>query len=193
MSTAYDMVDGVLWSPDGSLLATVSHDFVTATYRIEVWDPVTGSRTARTEDIERGTGMPAWSPDGRRLATAERRAPGRPGRLDRASAAGHPRRRGASAGAACWSPDGRRLAFLDGGVGRTDLRRRRRHTLVRSAATYGRAAVLCGPPTDACSRPRGTGGSPSGGRRRERARPCPGWRAGCRWTRTGPATAARSS
>lgn len=143
MSTAYDMVDRVLWSPDGSLLATVSHDFVTATYRVEVWDPVTGSRTARTEDIERGTGVLAWSPDGRRLATAEREGP----LVVRDASTGLrlldiPVGEGATAGAACWSPDGRRLAFLDG-ESAVRIRAADDGTpLVRSAATYGRAAVL---------------------------------------------------
>ncbi|MFF4037044.1 AAA family ATPase [Streptomyces sp. NPDC001816] len=143
MSTEYDMVGRVLWSPDGSLLATVSNDFVTATHRIEVWDPLTGSRVARTEDIERGTRVLAWGPDGRNLVTAEREGPV----VVRDASTGRrlldiPVGEGATAGAACWSPDGRRLAFLDGESAVRICGADDGAPLVRSAATYGKAAVL---------------------------------------------------
>ncbi|MFF7124415.1 AAA family ATPase [Streptomyces sp. NPDC008240] len=143
MSTAYGMVDRVLWSPDGSLLATVSHDFVTVTYRVEVWDPATGSRVAVTEEIERGTGVLAWSADGRHLVTAEKEGP----LVVRDASTGRrllgiPVGEGGTAGAACWSPDGRRLAFLDGESAVRICGADDGAPLVRSVVTYGKAAVL---------------------------------------------------
>ncbi|MFJ9821966.1 WD40 repeat domain-containing protein [Streptomyces sp. NPDC101151] len=143
LSTAYGVVDRILWSPDGSLLATVSHDFVTVTCRIEVWDPLTGHRVARTEDVERGTGVLTWSPDGRRPVTAEKEGPV----VVRDTSTGRrlldiPVGEGSTAAAACWSPDGRRLAFLDGESAIRICDADDGTLLVRSAATYGRAAVL---------------------------------------------------
>ncbi|MGW3209698.1 nSTAND1 domain-containing NTPase [Streptomyces sp. NPDC001135] len=142
LRTAYGVVDRVAWSPDGSLLATVGHDFLTVAYGTEVWDPRGGRRLGRAEGAGRGTGVLAWSPDGRRLVTAEKEGPlvvldARTGRrlLDVPVDSG-------TAVDACWSPDGGRLAFLDGGSAVRLCDAGDGRPLARSAAAYGTARVL---------------------------------------------------
>jgi WD40 repeat protein len=105
-------VAAVVWSPDGSLLATASHD-----HTVRLW-------CAKTlEEKRRLTGRSAavrgldWSPDSTRLVSVDDRGVMRVWSVETGeitmSVAAHPRR----AVSVAWSPDGTRIAT--GGADRT--------------------------------------------------------------------------
>ena len=60
-----DDVHAVVWSPDGTRLASASEDLT-----VRVWDPVTGTQLATLTGHTHGVRAVAWSPDGTRLASA---------------------------------------------------------------------------------------------------------------------------
>jgi Tol biopolymer transport system component len=96
------------WSPDGKSIAYVSHNGIAA---VEV-------ATGRTRLLHRSphliTQYPAWSPDGRWIAFALQRAPGRVSDLVAVAPNGRGlhRLRHVDVLEPRWSPDGRRIAYL---------------------------------------------------------------------------------
>ncbi|HKA91046.1 MAG TPA: protein kinase [Haliangiales bacterium] len=92
------------YSPDGSRIATASHDKSAA-----VWDARTGSLLHRMSGHEGRIVALAWSPDGRRLATAAQDRTARVWDADSgapvATLVGHDGR----VNGVAWSPDGSRL------------------------------------------------------------------------------------
>ncbi|MER5219211.1 eIF2A-related protein [Streptomyces flaveus] len=142
LTTQWGTVDRLAWSPDGTLLATASHDFVTAAGRIEVWSAGTWQRVAEMEGANRMTRVLEWSPDGRRLLGAEEESPlaawdplTGSRLLSIAVEAG-------TALAACWSPDGRKFAFLDGASRIQVCDAESGELLLQTVPTYGVARSL---------------------------------------------------
>jgi WD40 repeat protein len=62
-----DWVNAVAWSPDGTQLATASHD-----HTVRLWDPTTGTPIRQLTGHTSTVYAVAWSPDGTQLATASR-------------------------------------------------------------------------------------------------------------------------
>ena len=116
------------WSPDGSSLMVtrvdVGHDHpYTALVR---YDLVTGQEQAWQDDPEMDASVPAWSPDGERLAVARRAVHDGPGKQiwllepDGSSLQAVTENPQANHAAYHWSPDGERLVFQRLAFGSSD-------------------------------------------------------------------------
>jgi WD40 repeat protein len=60
-----NVIRAVAWAPDGSRIATASHDS-----DVRVWDAADGGEVLRLTGHEEAVWSVAWSPDGRQIATA---------------------------------------------------------------------------------------------------------------------------
>src|SRR5262249_1451036 len=103
-----DSIWSAVFSPDGTLILTGSHD---KTARL--WDAQTGKQKAVLAGHEERVMSVAFSPDGKRVLTAGRRGhPARPGGLgkglEEAVLKGHP-----DALSGAYSPDGKRILAGD--------------------------------------------------------------------------------
>ncbi|NGO13846.1 AAA family ATPase [Streptomyces sp. HC44] len=142
LTTQWGMVDRFAWSPDGTLLATASHDFVTVAGRIEVWSTGTGQRVAEMDGADRMARVLAWSPDGRRLLGAEEESPLVAWDPLTGSRSLSITVEAGTAQAACWSPNGRKVAFLDGAFRIQVCDAQSGEPLLQTVPTYGAARSL---------------------------------------------------
>jgi len=111
------------WSPDGSLIAFVSHkqEEEQANPAIYIME-ADGSNVRRFADREGHDIAPKWSPDGRQIVWWVRNTEGGPHELFMADLDKGKVKELGSGSRPTWSPDGRHIAFLDlGGEDNVDI------------------------------------------------------------------------